>query len=448
MALLRTLGHYWPGLPAGLKELPDTRFEPFITYDKRFLFWWGILLFVLGLRSRRQLDADLRDDETEVLGNVNRLARTEQTTLPVNRTLEHFVGHVGSAFWGNLRTRMLDRPIRMKALDGARLRGRFVVAVDGTGWLCLTERHCKHCLEQKQGGKTIYMHQVLEAKLVSPSGLALSMASEFIENPAGDTDLKPKSEEERKQDCELKAFARLAPEFRKAYPLLPVCITNDSLYGCGPAIQIAKDHRFSYIYVFKSGRTPALWADFQGLLKLVPQNTLTVEEPDKTRLVYRWANGLDYEDTQGRTHRFNALQCTVTREGKTTLFAWMTDLPLNDRTVQDIATKGGRIRSKIENQGFNAQKNSGLNLEHAYSKNLEIAKAYYYMIQIAHTLLQFMTLGSLLARLARDYGKTPVALYGALRNIPRRLLDCFRYFALPDEAFRPPPTMRLRLDTS
>lgn len=448
MALLHTLGHYWPGLPAVLKELPDTRFEPFITYDKRFLFWWGELLFLLALASRRQLDGDLRDEETEVLGNVNRLARTAQTTLPVHKTLEHFAGHVGSAFYGTLRTRMLDRPIRMKALDGARLRRRFVVALDGTGWLCLTERHCEHCLEHKQGGKTIYMHQVLEAKLVSPSGLALSMASEFIENPAGDAAPTPKSEEERKQDCELKAFARLAPELRNAYPQLPLCITSDSLYGCGPALQIAKDHRLSYIFTFKSGRTPALWADFQGLLKLAPENTLRVEEPDKTLCVYRWINRLDYEDTQGRTHRLNALSCKVTRDGKDTLFAWLTDLPLHSRTVQDIATKGGRIRSKIENQGFNAQKNSGLNLEHAYSHTLEIAKAYYYMLQIAHTLFQFLVFGSLLARLARDYGKTPVGLYGALKNIPRRLLDCFRYAALPDEAFRPPPTMRLRLDTS
>lgn len=204
----------------------------------------------------------------------------------------------------------------------------------------------------------------------------------------------------------------------------------------------------TYLFASKPGRTPALWDDFQGLLQLAPENTLTVIEPDKTRLVYRWVNRLDYEDAQGRTHRLNTLECKVTRDGKDTLFAWMTDLPLNNRTVQDIATKGGRIRSKIENQGFNAQKNSGLNLEHAYSTNLESAKAYYYMLQIAHTIQQFLVLGSLLARLARDYGKTAVGLYGALKNIPRRLLDCFRYVPLPDDAFRPPPTMRLRLDTS
>ena len=440
--------HYWPDLPKKLKGMPDSRFQPFVTYDKRFLFWWGLLLFVLELGSRRQLDHDLRDDETEVLTNVNRVAHTAQTTLPVHKTLEHFVGHVGSAWYGWLCSSMLQRAIRMKALDDARLGPRFVAALDGTGWLSLTERHCPHCIERKVNGKTVYLHQVLEAKLVTPSGMALSLATEFIENPAGEPDKPYASEEERKQDCELKAFARLAPALRKAHPQLPLLITSDSLYGCGPAIQTARDHRLSFIFVFKSGRTPALWTEFQALLGQVPENTLRVQEPDGAWVLYRWVNGLVHGDTAGRTHHVNALQCDVARGTETTHFAWITDVPIHARNVQAIATKGGRIRSKIENQGFNAQKNSGLNLEHAYSKNLDVAKAYYYMIQIAHILLQFLLFGSLLARLARDYGTSRVGLYGSLKNIPRRLLDCFRYFVLPEEAFHPPPGMRLRLDTS
>jgi hypothetical protein len=49
---------------------------PFIEYDKKFLAWWGVLLFCCKLGSRRQLDFDLRDATTQVLGNVNRLAGT------------------------------------------------------------------------------------------------------------------------------------------------------------------------------------------------------------------------------------------------------------------------------------------------------------------------------------------------------------------------------------
>ena len=46
------------------------------------------------------------------------------------------------------------------------------------------------------------------------------------------------------------------------------------------------------------------------------------------------------------------------------------------QTVQEVATAGGRQRWCIENQGFNVQKNSGLNLEHAYSEGEHFA-AYY-----------------------------------------------------------------------
>ena len=69
------------------------------TYATRFLAWWGICLYLLQLGSRRQLDYELRDGGPQVLTNLNRLAETQQTTLPVHDTLDHFVGHVKLAGW-------------------------------------------------------------------------------------------------------------------------------------------------------------------------------------------------------------------------------------------------------------------------------------------------------------------------------------------------------------
>lgn len=78
-------------------------------------------------------------------------------------------------------------------------------------------RHCPKCLERKAGDKTIYYyHPVLEAKLVTASGLAISLGvTEFIEN------VDP---EATKQDCELKAFCRLAPKLKAAFPQLRICL--------------------------------------------------------------------------------------------------------------------------------------------------------------------------------------------------------------------------------
>jgi len=62
-----------------------------------------------------------------------------------------------------------------------------LIAVDATGVESYRERHCEHCLSKKsKNGKVTYFHYVLEAKLVTSAGHALSLASEWIENPAGE----------------------------------------------------------------------------------------------------------------------------------------------------------------------------------------------------------------------------------------------------------------------
>jgi hypothetical protein len=44
--------------------------------------------------------------------------------------------------------------------------------------------------------------------------------------------------------------------------------------------------------------------------------------------------------------------------------------------VVPLANEGGRLRWRIENEGFNVQKNGGYNLEHAYTKNEHGMKIY------------------------------------------------------------------------
>lgn len=139
-------------------------------------------MFLCKLSSRRQLDYQLNTDGPEVLENLNRLAGTAQDSRPVNQTLEYFPEGTGTAPIAGLRQRMVQRLVRMKALDAARLRGRFVVLIDGSGYLAFGHRHCDDCLTQRHGETTLYMHQVLEAKLLGPAGTVVSIAAEFIDN--------------------------------------------------------------------------------------------------------------------------------------------------------------------------------------------------------------------------------------------------------------------------
>jgi hypothetical protein len=137
-----------------------------VTYPARFPLWWGLLLFCFKLGSRRNLDFKLRDLELCVLSNANLLAKTQQTSLPVHKTLDHFLGHVGSMALSQLRDPCVRQLIRNKVLDRFRFEGQFVIATDGTGYWFFKERHCPHCLEHRNGSGVYYLHPVLEAKIV------------------------------------------------------------------------------------------------------------------------------------------------------------------------------------------------------------------------------------------------------------------------------------------
>jgi hypothetical protein len=433
--LVQTIRHFFPELPAWLERLPDTRVQEDCIYDRRFLAWWGIALYLFQLGSRRQLDFELRDGGRPVLANLNRLAETEQTTLPVHDTLDHFLEHVGLSGWERLRTQMVQRLLRMKTLDAARLLGRPVLVIDATGLICFHRRHCPNCLTQRHGTKTLYLHQVLEAKLLGPAGVVLSLDSEFIDN-ADRGAVAGRSAEEIKQDCELKALQRLAPRIKKTYPQLPFVLAVDSLYGCGPVFALAQELGWSFVVTFKEGRTPALWREFQALLPECPENVLKRNWADRPVQEFRWVTRLAYEDSDGRTWKLNALECREqSKDGEEAYFAWLTPLPVSGKTVAEIAQKGGRSRWKIENEGFNRQKNSGLNLQHVYSTDPEKWKAYYLLLQIAFVFVQLLERGSLLRRLAAEQGRPVWKLFGSLKNVARRLLESVRFVAWQEDWF-------------
>jgi hypothetical protein len=442
--------HFFPELNAWIDQIDDPRFPPLVIYHKRFLLWWGLSLFLCKLGSRRQLDYQLNTDGPEVLNNLNRLAGTTQQTRPVNQTLEYFLEHIGSAPIARLRQRMVQRLIRMKALDAARLQGRFVVLVDGTGYLVFGCRHCDHCLTQRHGETTSYMHQVLEAKLLGPAGTVISIASEFIDNRDAAETPAEVSADLIKQDCELKALRRLAAGLRAEFPQMRICLGGDGLMACGEGFQVAKDYKFDYIYTFKPKRLPALWQEFQELLRLCPENQVVWTTREEVRQVYRWVNDLGYTDSDGRAWTFQAVACAETKpDGEKSEWSWITSLDVNHETVVAVATHGGRERWREENEGFNTQKNSGLNLEHAYSH--ACWAAYYFLLQIAHLLLQLMEKGSLLRHLAQEQGqRTAVALFGSLKNMAQRLLESLRYRHWPDEAFNRAGAspIQVRLDSS
>jgi hypothetical protein len=373
-------------------------------------------------------------DSPEALENLNRLSGCRQETIAHGDTLDHFLGHVPPGALHTLRRRMVQRLIRMKALDHGRLFGHFLVVLDGTGQFYFRQRHCEHCLTRIIDGKTQYYHHVLEAKLVTPDGLALSIASEFIENA---------DPQATKQDCELKAFARLAPRLKKDFPQLLLCLCLDGLYANGTTLSICRENHWKYFITFKEGSMPAVWKDYQALLDLCPTNRKRHTTGQGAAQQFAWVEDLEYVDDQGRRQRFNAFQCHEQDARGKRFFAWLTNFMIRPENVVALGNRGGRCRWKIENEGFNIQKNGGFNLEHAYGTGDRQIKNYYVLLQIAHMIGQLIECGNLLSADCKH-------LFGSLRNLARRLAESLRNRLIPPEATDPAAarSIQIRLNSS
>jgi hypothetical protein len=410
----------------------DTRVQEICTYGRAFLLVEGLMLFMLKLGSRRQVRFEL--DSPEALENLNRLSGCRQDAVAHGDTLNHFLGHVPPAALHCLRRAMVQRLIRMKALDSGRLFGHFLVVLDGTGQLYFRQKHCEHCLTKTVDGKMQYYHHVLEAKLVTPEGLAISIGSEFIENSDPNA---------TKQDCELKAFARLAPRLKKDFPQLLLCLCMDGLYANGTALSICEQNHWKYFITFKEGSMPVVWKEYQTLLELCPDNRQSYTTDRGVQQTFAWVDDLEYVDDQGRRQRFNAFQCHEQKGQDKKFFAWLTNFAIRPENIVALGNRGSRCRWKIENEGFNIQKNGGFNLEHVYGTGERQIKNYYVLLQIAHMILQLMERGSLL-------GADCKRMLGSIRNLARRLAESLRNRLIPHEATDPAIAGRIqiRLDTS
>ncbi len=436
--LLATVYHYFGSFSRLFASVSDPRQPALIIYPLAALLTTGLFLFVCHLGARRQINHKLR-------GNQASAAKFETlfgvAQCPHGDTLEAAFSRLQPAELQEVVSGMTETLIRRKVLGTTRLLGQYyLVVIDGTGVLVFPERHCAHCLTRTQHGVTTYYHPVLEAKLVTATGFALSLMTEFIENPG---------EFPTKQDCELKAFYRLAARLKQRFPRLPLCLLLDGLYAGGPTFTCCEHYGWKYLITLQDGDLPSIHRDFEALLPLAPENHLrfTPSGYPQTPQEFHWMNDLAYVDTQQHPHTLAVINCReshpVAGQSKVMQFRWVSNFNVTAQNVLALTNQGGRLRWKIENEGFNVQKNRGYALEHAFTQNPTAAKVFYFLLQMAHLLSQLMLHGSLF-RHAFPHG------VGSAQNLAWRLLEAWRNVRRPlaDLLTRAIGRFQIRFDSS
>lgn len=270
------------------------------------------------------------------------------------------------------------------------------------------EKHCKNCLvttvTQEDGTKAKrYYHKVLEAKLVLADKVVISLDTEFIEN---------EKEDVPKQDCEIAAAKRLLKRLAKDYPRLPICIQGDNLYETEPLMGICRQKGWKYLFTHKATRQRLLDEGYEWIRGGNGSTQVTGIGKEKGKGEY-----INYvEETAGKKEAANLFCYSYeTKEKGTVTFRWLTNIELTEKNVEEMVN-AARGRWKIENEGFNNQKNGIYDIGHLNSRNSNAMKNHYLLTQVADIIMQIYLAWNPLRKEIKQ----------SIKNTSSRLLESFR----------------------
>jgi hypothetical protein len=397
-----------PPLLKKLSRIDDPRQQNKIDHKMTTLLAYGILLFVYQIGSRRNANKEMT--KPIFWENVKAMF-PEIESLPHADTLARLLEKIEVEEIQNCLVELLQDLMRRKKFRDHLINKRYLVAVDGSQKFYRDYQWEPEALQRHVGGEERipqYYVYVLESVLILDNGVVLPVLTETLEN-------KDWVEGQTKQDCERKAFERLAKKLYKIFGKGNVTLIADGLYACGPVISKCREYKWEYMLSLKEDAIPDVWKEATGLMKLEPSNSLCVKWGDRDQR-YLWANDIEYEygNSSRRTVMLNVVICYETWsenhsrstgkvEEMNTRYAWISSRNLSPKNVFFRCTRMARYRWKIENN-FLIEKHEGYNFEHCYSYDWQAMKGFHYLMKVGHFLNAMAVHSEVLLEYVKDSG--------------------------------------------
>lgn len=400
LAVLRT---QLPDLIARFARIRDPRRPGSVRHGLTVLLTYGVMLFAFEMASRREANRELsRPGLWEALG----VAFPELDSIPHADTLARVLERIEPEAIEEVLMARMRALLRRRKLQALMVEQGYVIAFDGTQLWKRTTPFAPEALHAQHGDEVRYSAYVLKAVVVCPEGVTLPIGAEFCENVVVSDE--GEMAEDVKQDCELKAFGRLAARLKRAFPHLRVMVVADGLYACGPVVQMCLRYGWDFMLVLKDGRLPKVWAEAQALHRLDQErNTVRRTWHGREQTIW-WVNDVDHEfqdQTRWRAIAVHVVVCEEhwtevvgvdsqgeqIREEKSARHAWLSGRRLSAPNVHRRCNLAARHRWDVE-ETIQAEKRD-CHMTHAYSLNWQALKGWYYLMLLA-TLINTLALYS------------------------------------------------------
>ena len=184
---------YCPELFSMFDRVKDPRHQSYIDYSSRVMLGTMYYKSIAGISSMQEMTRTFNDEKI-CRSLYTFMGEDAKEYMPHGVTENEFLERLDPRELESVQQNIVYSMIRRKTFDNEYVR---------------------------------YHRSMLEAKIYFGENLVCSIASETIENSE---EYINQSDEAVKQDCESKAFVRLAARIKKKFPRLPIIITADGLY--------------------------------------------------------------------------------------------------------------------------------------------------------------------------------------------------------------------------
>ena len=397
-----------PMLLKRLSKIKDPRNPKKIKHKHTLLMIYGILTFVLQMSSRREANREMT--RPKFMESLN-LLFPELEDVPHNDTLMRLlaridVNEIESALIGLVR-----KLIRAKKFVRYLVDNRYPIAIDGSQKVVRNVLWSEECLEREVGkgddSKTQYYVYVLEASLAFANGMTIPLMSEILSYTEGDTG-------NDKQDCEQKAFKRLAKRLKAEFGHLSIMVLLDGLYPNGPIMELCCKNKWDFMIVLQDKSLKSVWEEYEGLKKLETKNYFNTTWGNRIQR-FEWVNSIEYYygPNERKKQIVHVVVCEenweeiakdsaeiVTMQSR---HAWISSKPLDKWNVHNRCNLGARHRWGIES-GFLVEKRHGYQYEHMFSYNWNAMKGYHYLMRLGHLINILAIYSERLVKMVRELG--------------------------------------------
>lgn len=413
---MRIIKNQLPQLLQRLSKIADPRNPKKLKHSLTLLMLYGLLMFVFQLSSRREANREMTQPQFKE--NL-RMLFPELNDLPHADSLFRLLSTIDTDQIEQTLVELIKRLIKKKKFTRYLINNCYPIAIDGTQKMPFNTQWCEQLLQRKtRKGKTStnseieeekyqYYVYALEANLSFQNGMVIPLLSEFLEYEHGDM-------ENNKQDCEQRAFKRLAERLKAYFPRLSIILLLDGLYANGPIMEQCHKHHWQFMIVLKDDSLSTVWEEFESLLKLLPKNSAQMKWGVR-RQTFKWVNNIEYYFGANECNNMIIHVTTCDEEweivdekddivAKRSHHAWISSRPLNRNNLHERCNLGARYRWGIE-ACILVEKHQGYHYEHCFALDWQAMKGYHYLMRLAHV---FNTLARFSCALAKSFRKLGV----------------------------------------